>query len=191
MCLCSSCSGSSSDSRIKQAVAQQLERYPKSTLQDVYKSFFQDRFGAGHIIVSRSMADSCLRAELESCGKLSGAVYEPTGGEGNFYRVNLSVIKTGQVPYSVFLDTFVRSAESIPSGKNWADEWLHIDSVVATMKCPFVGYDTDRDSIRKLLQTDDWAVHHSQAYRENYNPHYRMIKKNIFEREILPLITKN
>ena len=31
--------------KIKKSVERQLNDYPKSTLQDLYKSFFQDRFG--------------------------------------------------------------------------------------------------------------------------------------------------
>ena len=44
---------------------------------------------------------------------IEGAAAEPTGWEGNFYRVNLSVIKKGQIPYAVFFDAFVRSVNGI------------------------------------------------------------------------------
>ena len=36
--------------QIRAAVENQLKAYPKSTLQDLYKNFFQDYFGPGHIV---------------------------------------------------------------------------------------------------------------------------------------------
>lgn len=32
--------------------------------------------------------------------------------------------------------------------------------------------------------------HHSKAFNEAYHPHYRIVRRDIFEKEILPLITK-
>ena len=32
--------------------------------------------------------------------------------------------------------------------------------------------------------------HHSRAFNEAYHPHYRIVRRDIFEKEILPLINK-
>jgi hypothetical protein len=81
--------------RIRTAVENHLEAYPKSTLQDLYKHFFQDYFGPGHIVSDTSSAGAYLDRELALFEQAPGAYYEPTGYNGNFYRVNLSVIKRG------------------------------------------------------------------------------------------------
>ena len=49
--------------RIIRSVERQLERYPHSTLRDLYKNYFQDRFGPGHIIADEQAADRYLRYE--------------------------------------------------------------------------------------------------------------------------------
>lgn len=40
------------------------------------------------------------------------------------------------------------------------------------------------------LHTPDhkYVVSHSQAFKEAYDPHYRIVRRDIFERDILPLI---
>jgi hypothetical protein len=90
-----------------------MELYPESTLRDLYKNFFQDRFGPGHIIADNSAADRYLRYELNTAEGFEGLDYEPTGYEGRFYRVNLGVIADGRVPYEKYFDAFVRSVNNI------------------------------------------------------------------------------
>ena len=36
--------------RVEKAARWQMENYPKSRLLDLYKNFFQDKFGPGHIV---------------------------------------------------------------------------------------------------------------------------------------------
>ena len=84
---------SDKESAIRSAVEHQMEIYPCSTLMDIYKNFFQDSFGPGHIISDTASAGRYLREELNSADSFSGVAYEPTGYLVNFYRVNLSVMK--------------------------------------------------------------------------------------------------
>ena len=51
---------------VREAVTRQMAAYPQSTLKDLYKNFFQDRFGPGHIIADTA-AGSYLRWELFEC----------------------------------------------------------------------------------------------------------------------------
>ncbi|MBR5812640.1 MAG: hypothetical protein IKY80_06535, partial [Alistipes sp.] len=81
------------DIKILRSIENQMSSYPKSTLRDLYKNYFQDNYGPGHIIADKLAADRYLRYELETSKSFEGADYEPTGYEGRFYRVNLGVIK--------------------------------------------------------------------------------------------------
>ena len=175
---------------IRTAVANQMSVYPQSTLKDLYKNFFQDRFGPGHLIPDTAAAGNYLRYELSSFDNMSGAYYEPTGWEGCFYRVNLSVIKENLVPYDVYLDAFVRSVNQIvpPSVAQWKAEWLAIDAIIQTMNLSLPDYEKDRQEIIELLDRGEYVMHHSQQFEQHYDPHYRIIEKNIFEKEIKPYL---
>ena len=178
--------------KIRQSVERQMELYPESTLRDLYKNFFQDRFGPGHIIADNTAADRYLRYELNTAEGFEGLDYDPTGYEGRFYRVNLGVIADGRVPYEKYFDAFVRSVNGIKpiSIEQWRTEWHEIDSVIMSMGLQLENYSADRAEIKALIDGGDYVMHHSQRFNDHYQPHYRIIERTIFENEILPLLSK-
>ena len=188
-----SCQSDQTDKAIMQAVTYQMEMYPKSTLRDLYKNFFQDYFGPGHIIANDEAADKYLRQELSSVAEYEGTDYEFAGYRGNMVRVSLKVIADGRVPYDTYFDAFLRSASSLtpPTIEEWQREWARIDSVIMEMGITLDNAETDRQEINRLLNENKFVMHHSQQFNQHYAPHYRIIERSIFEQEILPLINKN
>ena len=184
------CTGDSTRERIRQSVERQMERYPHSTLRDLYKNYFQDRFGPGHIIADEKAADNYLRYELENSATMEGDDYEPTGYEERFMRVNLSVIADGRVPYDKYLSAFVRSVNGIEpiTVEQWREEWKVIDEVINEMNLNLPDYEANRAEIWALLERGEYVMHHSKLFEQHYDPHYRIIEREIFQREILPLI---
>jgi hypothetical protein len=183
-----SCKNETKSERIHSAVENRMSTHPKSTLQDLYKNFFQDYFGPGHIVSDTASAGAYLNRELASFGQASGAYYEPTGYNGNFYRVNLSVIKEGFISRDAFFDAFIRSVGNIQiiSIEEWKEEWKQIDSVIQTMNLPLVNYEQDRKNLFSLLEQGKYVMHHSEMFSEEYDPHYRIIEREIFLKEIRP-----
>jgi hypothetical protein len=176
--------------RIRNAVQSQLNMYPKSTLQDLYKNFFQDYFGPGHIVNDTLSAGAYLNAELASFEQASGAYYEPTGYNGNFYRVNLTIVKEGFISRDAFFDAFIRSVSNIQiiTLEAWKKEWKEIDTVIHTMDLSLTDYTSEREKIFSLLSQDEYVMHHSEQFSNAHDPHYRIIDRNIFLKEILPLL---
>ena len=176
--------------KIRTAVENQLNAYPKSTLQDLYKNFFQDYFGPGHIVSDTTSAGAYLDYELASFEQATGAYYEPTGFNGNFYRVNLSVIKDGIISRDVFFDAFIRSVNSIQLMlvEDWQKEWVMIDSVIHEMNLSLANYTQERENLFSLLEQGKFVMHHSKPFSDEYDPHYRIIGREIFLKEILPLL---
>ena len=46
----------------------------------------------------------------------------------------------------------------------------------------------ESESMKKIALI---TISHSPEYREAYHPHYRIVERGIFERELKPLIEKN
>ena len=182
--------GDTKNDDIRIAVENQLKAYPNSTLQDLYKNFFQDYFGPGHIVSDTTSAGNYLNSELASFDNATGAYYEPTGFNGNFYRVNLSVIKEGIISRDVFFDAFIRSVSNIKpiSVEEWQKEWAQIDSVIQTMNLQLINYSEEREKLFSLLEQGKFVMHHSEQFSNAYDPHYRIIEREIFLKEILPLL---
>ena len=137
--------GSSSVERIKKSVERQLRDYPKSTLQDLYKSFFQDRFGPGHMVNDTSSAGNYLRYELNNSDSFHKMYYEPTGCDTNYYRVNLSVLKENKISYQKFFDAFLRSVEKVDMNdiSEWKEEWNIIETVIISMNLNLDNFEED------------------------------------------------
>lgn len=171
---------------VKLAVMEQLKQYPSSTLQDLYKSFFQDKFGPGHIISDTTAARKYLDRELASFEVSHNPEVEATGWQHNFYRINLSVIKEGIIPYHIFFNAFIESVNSVtpPSIEEWKNEWMAIEKIIESMDITLDNYNDDKRAIDSLLTINKFVVHHSKQYEETYQPHYRIISQKVFERDL-------
>lgn len=176
---------------VLEALRYQQQHYPASRLVDVYKNFFQDYFGPGHLLSDLSKSKAYLDYELADTTAFEGPLYEPTGAEGNFYRINLSVIHDGKVPYDIYFNAFVRSIGGIhpPSAQCWIDTWSFIDGIVRSEGYTYEDEEGDRRLIKEKLSSHDFVMHHSRAYNDNYRFRYRIIAQDIFMKEIMPLIS--
>lgn len=183
---------------LKSSIERQLKEYPESRVLDVYKCFCQDNLGPEHLIPSKEAARTYLMSELTAYRHdLDSSLYEkPTqryfavGDEGNYVRVDLSVILDSIISAENYLDAFVRSAnEGVHrSPEEWKHKWTEIASCIRE-HFPSIPHATqDLTLIDSIMTGDDLIIHHSDAFGDAYHPHYRIISKSIFESEILPLI---
>ena len=171
---------------IRYALKYQIDHYPASQYRDVYKNFMQDYFGPGHILNDTVAAGKYLRHELDNSEKFDGPDFEPTGFEGNFYRVNLRLIKDGSIPYNDFFEAFVKSVQGIipPEDETWLKIWNDIDNEIQSTGLNFENEEQDRADLAEQFKHGNFIVHHSNAFNDANNFHYRIISKDIFNREL-------
>lgn len=154
-----------------------LAAHPQSRLQDIYKSCFQDVYGPGHLIDDTASAVAYLDWELAQMDYADTVLYEPTGIDGNFYRINLSLVKDGKLSKDLLLQAFVESAndlEAMPVAQ-WADQWRQIVGVISRMPLQLPDFAQDSLMLEQLLQRGEYVMHHSDAYSNAYAPHYRIV----------------
>lgn len=174
---------------VEQAVGEMMLRFPMSQLRDVYKSFFQDRFGLEHLVPDSASAARYLDRELEQMDDDNRFPdFEPTGNRHNFVRVNLHLVKQGLVPRHVLLHAVLESAAfNAELVEQWRDEWTAIEKTIGRIY-PALLQGSDRAEIQTLLASGRYALHHSERFRQCYDPHYRIVAREVFLREIYPLI---
>ena len=179
---------------IEKFVKSQMETYPESRLLDIYKSCFQDYMGAEHLVTDSERVKAYLDEELETTtlDDLLPWYYEPCGIDSNYYRVSIRVIKEDIISEEMLLDAFVRSANSVerPSVESWRNRWHVIIGTIDKIQLDLPHYDEDKQFIDSILSAGKYAISHSPEYRETYHPHYRIVERSIFEKEIKPLIKK-
>jgi hypothetical protein len=171
---------------IRSAIERQMATYHESTLQDIYKSFYQEHFGPGHIISDTASAQRYLMKELSEMGKTQSPYFEPTGSQGDYVRVYLSTVADSLITAEQLLDAFVRSANSWQEPTiNWLEQWEAIVSIIQVNKIELEDFETDLPLLTEAAQNNQ-AMHHSRRYNEAYHPHYRIVERSIFEIELKP-----
>lgn len=175
--------------RVKASVEVLMRDYPQATLQDVYKSCFQDYFGVAHLLGSREQVYNYICKELEADDYVAGSrYYEKCGWNVNHYRVYLNAIKEGYITADILADAFMASApEEAPQvTEQWVNQWQVIEKIVRECYPDLYNLDVDSNAISEMLSQGKYVMHHSRRFNAAYHPHYRIIRRDIFEREILP-----
>ena len=165
-----------------------LQMYPEATLQDIYKGSFQDVFGPAHILTNRESVTQYIHQEIKSAESFEEHDYIPCGWQGNFLQVNLKVIADGRVPMEDFVDAFMASANGIDTTltQTFIDDWQKVQQAVRTVMPTLEGFEKDSTLLSALLQEGKYVVHHSEKFNAHYHPHYRIIRRDLFEEKILP-----
>ena len=183
-------------------VREMCEKYPQATLQDIYKSNFQDYFGPSHIMAAREHVIGYINRELQQMRKerlevqapvsmesVEKSWYDPCGWRHNYYQVSLDVVADGIMSADEFADAFMAGGGKVPDvTQEWLDEWNEIKRVAKKAVPGMKGFAKDDAKISALIKDGKYVVHHSEVYNQAYKPHYRIIRKDIFEAVILPKI---
>lgn len=158
------------------------QAYPLLQIQDIFKYLYQSSFGCEHMVSSTDLAIECIRKEWEeSCGK--DEIFIDTL-DGDYSRVHLRFLNYG-LNAETLGRLFVASAKSEINGKENLEHKLMIArELVRKGELPF----SEEEFEKKV---GEWkgcgypAIHHSEIFRSNYHPSYRVIANRFLE--ILPL----
>jgi hypothetical protein len=104
--------------------------------------------------------------------------------------VNLLTVFQGFISADTLLDAFIRSANSSnrPTVEQWIEQWHLMLSEIDSMELQLPNYQEDKQFIEDVLNERRYAISHSPEYRNAYSPHYRIIRRDIFEQDIKPLL---
>ena len=183
-----SCTHLSQEQARETFVRNYFQKYPEATLQDIYKGSFQDVFGPAHILTDRDAVKKYIQYEMNQVESYENEDYVPCGWQGNFYQVNLKVIADGRIAMDDFVDAFMASANGIDTTltPKFIDNWQLVQQSVRKIIPELEGFEKDSTLLSHLLKKGKYVVHHSEKFNDHYHPHYRIVRKDIFEKKILP-----
>lgn len=167
---------------IRQMCEEIHSQYPMATLQDIYKTCYQDYFGAEHLVSDTASVRFYLQKELEECHDTDMSLMpkrEPTGFRHRYTRVNLSCVVDGELSVNQLLEMFLAAAgKDNAFGDDWSGEWKKIEDIALEVNPLW----TDPELQAELQEAahHKQAVRHSEAFRNMYHPHYRIVKVNAF-----------
>lgn len=146
--------------------------YPLSTIQDFIKYLYQSTLGSAHLIQNVEDNYAFLLKEYESIQYDSNHIlYEQISDE--LVRVHLEAIDKKDL--KVYHKLFMKSVE-ISSSKN---QLFHVfNEVEIGIIEGWIPFDLSewKNNINDYISKDCPVVSHSEIFRENYHPHYRLMK---------------
>ena len=153
--------------------------------QDVVKLCYQAAYGAEHLLTDLDRAKGFLEKEYGETAAKDGALYE--GISDRTVRINLSAWKAKKLPLSWLFSIFCASCRQREQGGSLEDYLQRAEAVLATAKKNFTdGEWQEYLAAYKTLGMP--AVHHSECYRENEHPAYRIADSRFVR--ALPILEK-
>lgn len=158
--------------------------YPKLEIQDVFKYIYQSAFGCEHMVSSEKEVKERIVTEYND-GVKDNTPF--TALDGKYSRVHLSYLDRGLSP-DTLAKLFTASAKKEEQGSQRLLAMLcEVKEIAAQGLLPF-------DIAEFEAAEQAWAdkgyapVHHSQSFRDNYKPAYRVISNRFIP--FLPLFAR-
>lgn len=164
--------------KTRASILEHCRKYPLLEVRDLFKFLFQSSFGCEHMVSSLERATDYVKREAEGMSRLDyehidkADLIDPL--DGNYSRVHLAFLWRGISPEKLS-ELFYLSAKKEPNGH---DELCRKLGIAREMICDGV-IDLPLDEFDKLH--GEWkelgypAIHHSETFRREYRPAYRVI----------------
>lgn len=160
--------------QLKDILQQHSKAYPLMKVQDFVKLIYQNEFGPGHMIVDEKKSLHRLIEEWKMVSKESTTVpYEEIGN--GLIRINLSGIHKEQLKGINRL--FVKAGEKVKGEVKGFEEKL----LIFYKMCESGALPLDSKEVSNYLEAYRLegypAVSHTELFRNQYRPHYRIVEK--------------
>ena len=165
---------------------EQMKKHPSLQPRDVVKLCYQAAFGAEHLLQDLAGAKAYLEKEFAEVTAAEGALYEPISDD--ICRVNLAVWKYCGLPVEWLFRMF--AASPVLEG-NGEEQFLHyLKQAETVLESTTVGISAGefQGFLQEYLKEGIRPVHHSEIYRQQEQPAYRIINRR-FSR-LFPILQK-
>ena len=157
---------------LKQILQEHAKRYPLMQPCDAVKLIYQNEFGGGHLIRDKQAVLNYLRREYESVEKDSAMpLYEDIGN--GIVRVNLAAVKPEDLDQ--LGRDFIRSAAEHTGTKERFLQKLDVLRQLTAAGHFSFGMIEMESYLSEYIKSGCPMVSHSEQYRQNYAPAYRII----------------
>jgi hypothetical protein len=175
-----------SPSNLRHILIAHSHRYPRWSIEDLYKLIYQAAMGAEHAVPNEVKARNWLLEEIRSLGTgPEEPLVDGISPDGAVVRVHLRpFVRAGKDVEQLliaFLDTareFHGSTQNLETyGRNAAEE-------AAEGRIPFSANEVAA-YMRQMKEIGFPAVHHSPSFEAEYHPAYRVIARDFLPADLI------
>lgn len=171
----------------KKILQEQSQLHPSILPQDIAKLCYQATFGAEHLLLHRNKAFDYFMQEYDNTPANSMPIFEVLCN--SYARCNLGAWKQLHLPAEWLFEIFYHTASEKSLGKKelfW--NYMNIaETLVMENQFSFSKEEWD-NYVSDYKMHDVTAVHHSEQYRKNEQPAYRLIHTKYIK--LLPILEK-
>ena len=165
------------EARFRQLLTGQQERYPQWQVPDLYKFIHQAALGSEHAVRDTAMARDWLTREIADLPDIAAVepLIDTLSHDSRLARIHLRpFLQAGGSPDSL-LAAFVRTANQFPGQPDMLRSYWHIAEQMAAEGLLSFSPSDLRTFFTDMHARDFPAVHHSELYRNTYQPAYRVV----------------
>jgi hypothetical protein len=167
---------------VSQLLSAHLARYPAMQLDDIYKLLHQAALGPGHAVDNPAAARKRLDQEIQSLGRGSTEPRQDIiSPDGRLGRVHLRAYIEGGGNIDALHRAFVETANTYPASPDKLAKFCGcLGDLAAAGGIPF----TQNEVVayfEKIAQDGYPAIHHSEAFRNAYQPAYRVVAIDLLQ----------
>lgn len=171
--------------RTRKLLLMHYQVYPKLQIQDIFKYLYQSAFGCEHSVSSLEAVTDYIAQESVAVFGNSQTLIEPLDGE--YSRIHLAYLKQG-LSVNTLGKLFFMSAKKELNGTEDLIQKLKVaKELVCEKLLPFSENEFEK-AVREWEANGYGAMHHSDAFREEYKPAYRVIANRYIP--FLPLLAE-
>lgn len=171
--------------RTRELLLQHCKNYPHSESADIFKFLYQSTFGCEHMVRSCEQASDDIQKEYDAVQLSSSAPIEAL--DGNFCRVSLSYLSHG-LSASTLGRLFYLSAQSEHGDLADLKEKISVAAALVLEGRIAISPRVFFEALSEWEAAGYPALHHSNAFRGEYHPAYRVISNRYIP--FLPLLSE-
>lgn len=163
---------------ISEIIKRQCELYPQMKVQDLYKLLYQAAMGPGHAVKNEGIVTKWLDDEITFMEHYEDKdIIEVLNGASGLVKVNLRPYLSKGGSKDKLLEAFIRTANDFVPDKEKLHDYLRVAELLA--ENGMIGFDfKELKEFFFNAEKDGYpAIHHSEIYRSEYKPAYRVLQK--------------
>ena len=169
----------------EKCLTEHIKIHPALKPQDVIKFCYQATFGAEHLLSDTDAAKRYFIDEYDSTDPADMPLLEELNEK--YSRVNIAAWKRVGLGREKLFEIFAASASDSsaehsdrPGPEILKGYLLTAEKLITEIPCD-ITMDDWKSGIEKYIASGMNPVHHSEEYRKNYHPAYRVVKTTLLE----------
>ena len=161
----------------REIVLWHVAKYPLLEVQDLVKLSYQSALGSEHMLPPREKVTAYLKEEIAATPQTDGELFTPIGG--NLCRMNLAAFEKSGLRSETAAGMFLCAGKA--GSRDLEGNLRTIEEMAAKGELPMNAHEVKK-FLREYREKGCPAVHHSETFRREYHPAYRIVPASLAAR---------